>query len=198
MSLWHCTTCTARYAVGLPACPQCGGLDFLENGVPLPARICVCQTPGCGAAYAVQIFTCPRCLGTDLTMEDRMAKITVGGASNAAEPTGEPGHVPPAETDTTPETETAEASPPAPETPVDPTVRPPAAAPKAAWVDHVVAVSDLDREQAEGMKKDELRAWTAGGQEPAESPAEEPVPDGTLAEMTITADAEVTRPEGAP
>lgn len=27
MALWYCTECTAAYAVGLKACPQCGAND---------------------------------------------------------------------------------------------------------------------------------------------------------------------------
>lgn len=27
MALWYCRTCTAAYAVGLKACPQCGSSD---------------------------------------------------------------------------------------------------------------------------------------------------------------------------
>jgi hypothetical protein len=31
MSLWVCQKCTAAYAVGLLACPQCGSTDYLED-----------------------------------------------------------------------------------------------------------------------------------------------------------------------
>lgn len=34
MALWYCTRCAAAYAVGLAACPQCGGTDYQENTVP--------------------------------------------------------------------------------------------------------------------------------------------------------------------
>lgn len=30
--LWHCLACTTAYAVGLPACPQCGGTEYVEGG----------------------------------------------------------------------------------------------------------------------------------------------------------------------
>jgi len=29
--LWICRGCTAAYAVGAPACPQCGGSDYVED-----------------------------------------------------------------------------------------------------------------------------------------------------------------------
>jgi hypothetical protein len=31
MSLWVCRQCTAAFAVGLPACPQCGGTEYTED-----------------------------------------------------------------------------------------------------------------------------------------------------------------------
>lgn len=34
MALWVCAGCTAAYAVGLPACPQCGGTDYREDSMP--------------------------------------------------------------------------------------------------------------------------------------------------------------------
>ena len=34
MALWVCGDCSAAYAVGIPACPQCGGTDYTEDGVP--------------------------------------------------------------------------------------------------------------------------------------------------------------------
>lgn len=36
MALWHCAACRAAYAVGLAACPQCGGTgrDDEEDGMP--------------------------------------------------------------------------------------------------------------------------------------------------------------------
>lgn len=88
MSLWHCTNCTTRYAVGLPACPHCAATGFLENGEPLPAKAWTCQTITCRAQYAVFLHNCPRCAGQIFELEDVMPKITVNsGASNgAAEP----------------------------------------------------------------------------------------------------------------
>lgn len=43
MSLWICKDCTAAYAVGLPACPQCGSTthttkDDLERAMPKISR----------------------------------------------------------------------------------------------------------------------------------------------------------------
>lgn len=31
MALWYCTSCTAGYAVGLTACPQCGATEHEEE-----------------------------------------------------------------------------------------------------------------------------------------------------------------------
>lgn len=31
MALWICRQCTAAYAVGLPACPQCGSSEWEEE-----------------------------------------------------------------------------------------------------------------------------------------------------------------------
>lgn len=36
MTLWVCTTCTTKYAVGLHRCPRCHGTDFVEDGQPMP------------------------------------------------------------------------------------------------------------------------------------------------------------------
>lgn len=35
MALWLCAGCSAAYAVGLPACPQCGSTNRSEEG-PMP------------------------------------------------------------------------------------------------------------------------------------------------------------------
>lgn len=88
MSLWHCTDCSTRYAVGLAACPHCGATGFTENGVPLPPKAWTCQNTDCGAQYALQLFNCPRCAGTRFELEDTVPKITkTSGASNGqAEP----------------------------------------------------------------------------------------------------------------
>lgn len=32
MALWVCDDCTARYSVGAPKCPQCGGTEHTEEG----------------------------------------------------------------------------------------------------------------------------------------------------------------------
>jgi predicted nucleic acid-binding Zn-ribbon protein len=31
VALWICTSCTAAYAVGLPACPQCGSSEYEQE-----------------------------------------------------------------------------------------------------------------------------------------------------------------------
>jgi len=36
MVLWLCSACTAGYAVGLAACPQCGSTDHVEEGQDMP------------------------------------------------------------------------------------------------------------------------------------------------------------------
>src|SRR5690349_7964990 len=36
MTLWVCTGCTTKYAVGLSRCPRCHGTDFVEDGQPMP------------------------------------------------------------------------------------------------------------------------------------------------------------------
>jgi hypothetical protein len=33
MALWACQDCGTVYAVGLPACPHCGGTEYQEDGV---------------------------------------------------------------------------------------------------------------------------------------------------------------------
>jgi hypothetical protein len=33
MALWACQACGTAYAVGVPACPQCGSSEYLEDGV---------------------------------------------------------------------------------------------------------------------------------------------------------------------
>ena len=38
MALWLCRGCTAAFAVGLPACPQCGGTDHEEEHMPKISR----------------------------------------------------------------------------------------------------------------------------------------------------------------
>lgn len=151
-----------------------------------------CQNEGCGCkGIAADLPACPMCW-----KERDMPKITVAGASNAGAGPGGPGHVPAAEVSDAAPAEVA--VPEQQETvvaPADPAARPPAAAPKAAWVDHVVAAG-LDRGEAESMKKDELRAWTAPQTPEPAAPAQ----DGPASELTITADAQVTRaaPEAAP
>lgn len=36
MALSVCTSCTTKYAVGLPKCPHCGSTDHVEDGQPMP------------------------------------------------------------------------------------------------------------------------------------------------------------------
>jgi hypothetical protein len=36
MATWECSECGAAYAVGAPACPQCGATDHAEEGVAMP------------------------------------------------------------------------------------------------------------------------------------------------------------------
>lgn len=38
MTLWHCRSCTAAYAVGLDKCPQCGAADPSRQPVTLVAE----------------------------------------------------------------------------------------------------------------------------------------------------------------
>lgn len=38
MTLWHCRSCTAAYAVGLAKCPQCGAADPSRQPVILVAE----------------------------------------------------------------------------------------------------------------------------------------------------------------
>ena len=38
MSLWVCRSCTAKYAVGLTACPQCGSSNHAEDSMPKITR----------------------------------------------------------------------------------------------------------------------------------------------------------------
>ncbi|MHB9857616.1 hypothetical protein [Streptomyces sp. YIM S03343] len=35
MALNACTSCTTKFAVGLPRCPQCGSTEFVEDGQPM-------------------------------------------------------------------------------------------------------------------------------------------------------------------
>lgn len=185
MSLSRCTRCGTSCAVGLAACPQCEGTDLVDATTQLAWT---CQNPDCRAQWKLHLLECPRCGRTEMKLEEVMARITVGGGvSNADAQPGEPGYITPPEPEpepagvATPAEATAEAAPPASQAPA-PAARPAAAAPKAAWVDHVVSAG-LDRAEAEGMTKEALRAWTP------------PAPAAVPAELSITADAEVTRGE---
>lgn len=180
MSLSRCTRCGASCAVGLAACPQCEGTQFADSSVPLAWT---CQSTECRAQWRLRLLECPRCRGTEMRLEEiTLPHITVHGGPNIP---GEPAHdeapagQPAAEVPAAPAV--AETAPPAAETPADAAARPSVNAPKAAWVEHVAA-SGLDREQAEAMTKAALTAW---------NPA--PAADGAVSQVTITADADVTK-----
>lgn len=185
MSIWLCTGCSARYAVGLEQCPQCGDSAHLEE--PIPPTAWTCQNPECRAQWRLRLLQCPRCRGKEMRLEEIMPHITVHGGPNipGEEPAGA-AEVPAEVAAPTPADETppAEAAP----APADTTTRPPVNASKATWIDHVVS-HGLDKETAEGMTKPELHAW--------EPPAAE---DSSAHELTITAEAEVTpgEPEAGP
>ena len=108
MSLSVCAGCSAAYAVGLPACPQCGSTDQRESGrdLAVPAVQVACRAAGCRACgqvrrvrlaavdqYFVQapVLLCAACgspaeivMPWPLEREEPMPKITKhGGASNA-------------------------------------------------------------------------------------------------------------------
>ncbi|SDU42542.1 SAP domain-containing protein [Jiangella alkaliphila] len=38
MTIWLCRRCTARFAVGLAACPQCGSVIHHEEGADMPGK----------------------------------------------------------------------------------------------------------------------------------------------------------------
>lgn len=61
MSLLSCRACTTRFAVGAPACPQCGSTDHHQEdaGPMLPMIWVVCRTAGCRAEGKTQTVRLP-------------------------------------------------------------------------------------------------------------------------------------------
>jgi hypothetical protein len=49
MSLHTCAECTTRYAAGLPGCPNCGSAERSRPGTALPSVEVTCRTGGCPA-----------------------------------------------------------------------------------------------------------------------------------------------------
>ncbi|GAA4226093.1 hypothetical protein GCM10022254_09910 [Actinomadura meridiana] len=62
MSLNVCAGCSSAYAVGLPACPQCGSTEVAGGGAAptLPQIKVACQTEGCRAAGKVTTMRLPQ------------------------------------------------------------------------------------------------------------------------------------------
>lgn len=52
MSLWFCSACSTAYSVGAPACPHCGGIDYLEDAMPKITAVG-------GPSYAGHVDTSP-------------------------------------------------------------------------------------------------------------------------------------------
>lgn len=160
MSLWICTACATRYAVGLEACPQCGDTQHTEG--PLGALAWTCQTPECRSQWKLKLLECPRCKGDRMRLEEiTLPHITVHGGPNI------PGEQPardetPAVAAEVPAAPAVAETPPPAETPADTASRPSVNAPKAAWVEHVAA-SGLDRIEAEAMTKAALTTWKPEG-----------------------------------
>jgi len=53
MALWACRSCTTRYSVGAPACPQCGSTDSYEEGNDAMSKITVHGGPSIAGATVV-------------------------------------------------------------------------------------------------------------------------------------------------
>jgi hypothetical protein len=157
VALWYCLDCTAAYAVGLTACPQCGSTRYTDNE----------------EEAAVPHITVAG--GPSMTPEEVEAEQAA--AAHAGQETTQTisGAAPDPAPETRPETETPEP--------------PPAAAPKAAWVDHVAQVAGVDPDEAASMTKPQLRELAE------QAAAEQPAHDSPFG-VQITAEAEVTRPEG--
>jgi len=148
------------------------------------------QCTNCSTQYAVGLLRCPRCQAFEYLEEGSIVpKTTLGGPSNADAAPGEVGHIAEepaapladagadahaeAVADTEPDGQGAEGDAPA---------RPPSSASRADWVAYVTAAG-LDPDEAARMTKKELAAWTP------------PAPGDLGAELTITAEATVTRGE---
>lgn len=104
MASWKCAGCTTAYAVGAPACPQCGSTKRTVDSVgavQVPALTVACTTTGCphqGVVRRVVLtqvvpgvlawptLVCASCRAhlPTVTEENTMPKITVhGGPSDA-------------------------------------------------------------------------------------------------------------------
>lgn len=105
MAAWECAECTARYAVGLPECPQCGSSIRVndvtaQDGATVTVRCCGPECPAYGIPRTVPLrLAAPgvierpplHCAECDLTLEtvtneseeeQDMPKITrLGGPS---------------------------------------------------------------------------------------------------------------------
>jgi hypothetical protein len=76
--VWNCKDCTTPYAVGLPACPNCGGQDYWK-GMPDVPKITVSggpsdatQRPGEGEFFQADPESAPveNTAGEDAAVED--------------------------------------------------------------------------------------------------------------------------------
>jgi len=148
------------------------------------------QCTNCSTQYAVGLLRCPRCRAFEYLEEGSIVpKTTLGGPSNADAAPGEVGHIaeepaaPPANDSADAHAEAiADAEPGGAGAEEDAPARPASSAPKDEWVAYVVAAG-LGEAEAARMTKKELAAW------------EPPAPGDLGAELTITAEATVTRGE---
>jgi len=93
MALWVCRQCTAAYAVGLTACPQCGSTDYEESHVAKITRTGVSWDPGHEPENAPGMTppgddeqASPAGAGTpEVTTDDTAAAENLAAASAAAD-----------------------------------------------------------------------------------------------------------------
>lgn len=153
--LWHCMTCTTRYAESLDACPQCGSTERRaahevddewaresgENEEGDMPKIYADGRPASNAAEAID-----EAVPTVATEPEVAETVTAApeSATEQVEAPAEPVEEEPAEEAAAVESTVAET----PE-------RPGAKAPKTEWVAYRVA-QGADRESAEAMTKADL------------------------------------------
>jgi hypothetical protein len=137
MAAWTCAGCSTAYAVGAPACPQCGSTKRTVDSVgalQVPALTVACQTGGCPQEGVVRrvvltqvvpgvlvlpTLVCAGCRAhlPTVTEENTMPKITVHGGPSIASTEGS--EQPSLGTNSSTSSETAESKSPSSESKTD-------------------------------------------------------------------------------
>ncbi len=189
MALHTCAGCTTRYAIGLEACPNCGSAERTRATPVMPTIEVTCRTTGCPAKDQARPVVLRQAAVGVLHIPDHLACAQCGLAMQVTRPYIGPLFAGEQEEDAMPKItrhggasiagEREHEGTGEPTTPVE---IPPGGgqSPEITGDGSGQALPDADEQPPKPRRRSKAKA------------------EGRAAEMTITADAEVTGPDGKP